>query len=74
MTTVKKYCNKVDLEASRGISRRAALKWCESKGGVAYFEVSAKEAVNVDAAFQVNNLISLDLKSFTLKVQYSLSV
>lgn len=28
------------------------MTWCQSKGGIPYFETSAKEAINVDQAFQ----------------------
>ena len=28
-----------------------ADQWCEDNGGIAYFEVSAKDATNVDKAF-----------------------
>ncbi|KAI8831584.1 small GTPase superfamily [Chytridium lagenaria] len=45
--------NKVDLEDSkRQVSVKRALAWCEQKGKIPYFETSAKEAINVDQAFQ----------------------
>ena len=28
------------------------MAWCESKGGIPYYETSAKEAVNVEQAFE----------------------
>lgn len=31
---------------------RRAQNWCESKNNIPYFETSAKEAVNVEQAFQ----------------------
>lgn len=34
------------------IPPRRATAWCQSKGGIPYFEVSAKEAVNVEQAFE----------------------
>lgn len=34
------------------IPPRRATAWCQSKGGMPYFEVSAKEAVNVEQAFE----------------------
>ena len=33
------------------VSKADADQWCEDNGGIAYFEVSAKEATNVDKAF-----------------------
>ncbi|KAF9923382.1 hypothetical protein FBU30_006564 [Linnemannia zychae] len=45
--------NKIDLEDSkRMISQKRALAWCQSKGNIPYFETSAKEAINVEQAFQ----------------------
>lgn len=43
--------NKVDLEP-RAISSKRAQQWCQSKNGIPYFETSAKEALNVEQAFQ----------------------
>lgn len=28
------------------------MAWCQSKGNIPYFETSAKEAINVEQAFQ----------------------
>jgi len=44
--------NKIDNEANRAVSTKRAQSWCQSKNGMPYFEVSAKEAVNVEEAFQ----------------------
>ena len=44
--------NKVDLESNRAVSAKRATTWCQQKGNIPYFEVSAKEAVNVEQAFQ----------------------
>lgn len=45
--------NKVDVEESkRVISSKRATTFCQSKGGIPYFETSAKEAVNVEQAFE----------------------
>ncbi|KAI9338926.1 small GTPase superfamily [Zopfochytrium polystomum] len=45
--------NKIDLEDSRRqVSQKRALLWCQQKGNIPYFETSAKEAINVDPAFQ----------------------
>ncbi|CAK5108743.1 unnamed protein product [Meloidogyne enterolobii] len=43
--------NKVDNEAARAIHAKRAEGWCQSKCNMPYFEVSAKEALNVDEAF-----------------------
>ena len=46
--------NKVDVEESRRmISSKRAMTFCQSKGGIPYFETSAKEAINVEQAFEV---------------------
>ncbi|CUS14084.1 unnamed protein product [Tuber aestivum] len=47
--------NKIDVEESkRMISQRRAMAFCTSKGGIPYFETSAKEAINVEQAFEGN--------------------
>ncbi|THD17971.1 Rab protein 7 [Fasciola hepatica] len=43
--------NKCDLP-NRAIAERRAKQWCQSKGNLPYFECSAKEATNVEQAFQ----------------------
>eukprot|EP00005_Dracoamoeba_jomungandri_P001452 CAMPEP_0174256728 /NCGR_PEP_ID=MMETSP0439-20130205/5931_1 /TAXON_ID=0 /ORGANISM="Stereomyxa ramosa, Strain Chinc5" /LENGTH=203 /DNA_ID=CAMNT_0015339465 /DNA_START=49 /DNA_END=660 /DNA_ORIENTATION=+ len=43
--------NKIDLE-SRVVSNKRAQSWCAAKGNIPYFETSAKEAINVEQAFQ----------------------
>lgn len=43
--------NKVDLE-TRAVSTKRAQAWCQTKNELPYFEVSAKEALNVEQAFQ----------------------
>ncbi|KAL2551480.1 Ras-related protein RABG3b [Forsythia ovata] len=45
--------NKVDVDGgnSRAVSEKTAREWCISKGNIPYFETSAKEDYNVDAAF-----------------------
>jgi Ras-related protein Rab-7A len=44
--------NKIDLEQQRVVSQKRALAWCQSKGDIPYFETSAKDATNVEQAFQ----------------------
>ena len=44
--------NKIDVD-SRVVAQKRALAWCQAKGNVPYFETSAKEAINVEQAFQV---------------------
>lgn len=45
--------NKIDVEDSkRMISSKRAMTFCQSKGNIPYFETSAKEAVNVEQAFE----------------------
>lgn len=34
------------------VSQKRAVAWCQSKGNIPYFETSAKEAINVEQAFQ----------------------
>lgn len=43
--------NKVDLEP-RSITSKRAQQWCQAKNNIPYFETSAKEAINVEQAFQ----------------------
>mmetsp|Transcript_7881 Transcript_7881/g.12624 ORF Transcript_7881/g.12624 Transcript_7881/m.12624 type:complete len:205 (+) Transcript_7881:119-733(+) len=45
--------NKIDLDSQRTVSAKRAIAWCQSKGNIPYFETSAKEAINVEQAFQV---------------------
>ncbi|KAF3037236.1 hypothetical protein E8E12_005832 [Didymella heteroderae] len=39
--------NKIDISSKR------AMTFCQSKGGIPYFETSAKDAINVEQAFEV---------------------
>ena len=44
--------NQIDKDG-RVVAQKRALAWCQAKGNLPYFETSAKEAINVDQAFQV---------------------
>jgi len=44
--------NKIDQENQRVVSQKRAIAWCQTKGAIPYFETSAKEAINVEQAFQ----------------------
>ncbi len=46
--------NKVDVgDDKRAISTKRAMTYCQSRGGIPYFEVSAKDNTNVEQAFEV---------------------
>ncbi len=52
------------------VTEKKAKQWCNGKGSIPYFEVSAKEDTNVDAAFQT---IARDaLKNETEEEMYAL--
>jgi len=44
--------NKSDLSNKRQVSTQKAKAWCAGKNDIAFYETSAKEAVNVEQAFQ----------------------
>lgn len=51
--------NKIDVEeGKRQISQKRAMGFCQSKGGIPYFETSAKEAINVEQAFESMHTLS----------------
>lgn len=51
--------NKVDVEENkRMISSKRAMGFSQSKGNIPYFETSAKEAVNVEQAFEGTSILS----------------
>ncbi|KAL9628858.1 MAG: hypothetical protein Q9164_007125 [Protoblastenia rupestris] len=46
--------NKVDVgDDKRAISTKRAMTYCQSRSGIPYFEVSAKDNTNVEQAFEV---------------------
>eukprot|EP00823_Brevimastigomonas_motovehiculus_P002024 TRINITY_DN1313_c0_g1_i1.p1 TRINITY_DN1313_c0_g1~~TRINITY_DN1313_c0_g1_i1.p1 ORF type:complete len:214 (-),score=19.01 TRINITY_DN1313_c0_g1_i1:54-695(-) len=45
--------NKADQPSKRAVSQQKALQWCQSKQDIPHFETSAKEGLNVEAAFQI---------------------
>ncbi|KAL8768923.1 MAG: hypothetical protein Q9209_004978 [Squamulea sp. 1 TL-2023] len=46
--------NKIDVEENkRMVSNKRATAFCQSKGGIPYFETSAKEAMGVEHAFEI---------------------
>lgn len=53
MTRIKTLRMGTDaLPVRRQVTEKKAKQWCTAKGGIPYFETSAKEDVNVDSAFQ----------------------
>ena len=44
--------NKIDMENTRAVSTESLQQWCQNKGGIPFFETSAKEAINLEQAFQ----------------------
>jgi Ras-related protein Rab-7A len=40
------------IMTDKQVSQKRAMTWCQSKGNIPYFETSAKEAINVEQAFQ----------------------
>ena len=41
-----------DTDEGLQISTKRAMTFCQSKGSIPYFETSAKEAINVEQAFE----------------------
>lgn len=44
--------NKVDLDSSRVIDKKTAEEWAKQRGNIPYFEVSAKDGMGVEQAFE----------------------
>lgn len=54
------------------VTTKRAQAWCQSKNNIPYFETSAKEAINVDQAFQT---IARDaLKQVRRLIQIQISI
>ncbi|KAK6533587.1 hypothetical protein TWF694_002524 [Orbilia ellipsospora] len=46
--------NKIDVDdGKRQVHQKRAMAFCQGKGNLPYFETSAKEAINVEQAFEV---------------------
>lgn len=45
-------CRHVHRVFDQQVTQKRAMTWCQSKGNIPYFETSAKEAINVEQAFQ----------------------
>jgi len=54
--------NKIDDEKNRVILKKRVEKWSTEHGNLPYYETSAKEAINVETAFQ--ELTKIALKKF----------
>jgi Ras-related protein Rab-7A len=52
--------NKIDLGDQRQVPQKKAQQWCQEQGDIPYFETSAKEAINVEQAFQKIASIALE--------------
>jgi Ras-related protein Rab-7A len=62
--------NKCDKAANRRVSQEKAKKWCKdpAQNGIPYFETSAKEAINVEQAFQ--HIAKVAMKRETAEMMY----
>lgn len=52
--------NKSDLEDLRRVSEDAAMQWCKENQVSHFFEASAKDNVNVEAAFRALSADALE--------------
>lgn len=53
------------------ISSKRAMTFCQSKGNIPYFETSAKEALNVEQAFEGENVLSDIQKNQPLTIHFA---
>lgn len=53
------------------ISSKRAMTFCQSKGNIPYFETSAKEALNVEQAFEGEASLSVIQKVMSLTIHIS---
>jgi len=57
--------NKIDQENERAVPAKNARQWCQSHGNIPYIETSAKEAINVEKAFQTAAKVALTISNPT---------
>lgn len=65
---MRKKRNKSWIASYLQVSTKRAQQWCQAKNEIPYFETSAKEAINVEQAFQTiakNALAQESEESFT---------
>ena len=60
-----------DDDPARAVSTKRAQTWCQSKNEIPYFETSAKEAINVEQAFQTIAKNALAQVESLLKLVFS---
>ena len=67
--------NKVDV-SDRKVTPEEAGRWCSENGGCPYFETSAKEAINVEQAFEaaIKRIAALGHLTITKKHDYSVDL
>lgn len=58
------------------VTQKRAMTWCQSKGNIPYFETSAKEAINVEQAFQTvaKNALQQEAEEQLYVINWALSV
>jgi len=57
--------NKIDQDNERAVPAKNARQWCQSHGNIPYIETSAKEAINVEKAFQTAAKVALNMSHAT---------
>ena len=67
--------NKVDI-TDRKVSPEEATRWCADNGSMPYYETSAKQAVNVEQAFEaaIKRIAALGHLTITKKQDYSVDL